>query len=82
MTIVMNAPIAAGKFKATCLQLLDEVEERRTEFVITKHGRAVARLVPMEAVRRPIFGRMQGSASITGDLLAPLGVSWNAETDE
>jgi prevent-host-death family protein len=41
--------IAAGEFKARCLALLDEVAARRTELVVTKHGRPVARVVPIAA---------------------------------
>ena len=38
--------IAAGKFKDTCLKLLDEVAKTRTPVVITKRGRPVAQLMP------------------------------------
>ena len=41
-----------SKFKAKCLHLLDEVRQNRKEIVITKRGRAVARLVPVATARR------------------------------
>jgi prevent-host-death family protein len=41
----MQRQIAAGEFKAKCLHLLDEVRQSRQEIVITKRGRAVARLL-------------------------------------
>lgn len=40
--------IQASTFKATCLKLLDDVAERRSSLTITKHGRPVARLVPID----------------------------------
>ncbi|MBI4705329.1 MAG: type II toxin-antitoxin system Phd/YefM family antitoxin, partial [Deltaproteobacteria bacterium] len=40
--------IAAGQFKAKCLALLDEVAEHAESYVITKRGRPVARVVPLE----------------------------------
>lgn len=40
--------IAASKFKAQCLALLDVVEGERRSFVVTKHGRPVAKLVPLD----------------------------------
>ena len=40
--------IPAGEFKAKCLALLDEVRDTQEEIVVTKRGKAVARLVPME----------------------------------
>ena len=40
--------VAATTFKATCLQLLDEVAETGRPVVVTKRGRPVARVVPLE----------------------------------
>ena len=36
--------IAAGQFKAQCLQLMDQVKLTHEEIIITKHGRPVAKL--------------------------------------
>lgn len=72
--------IAAGKFKATCLGLLDEVQRERKEIVITKRGKPVARIVPIEAKKIPnLFGRMKGSVEILGDIISPIGEIWDAE---
>jgi prevent-host-death family protein len=72
--------IAAGKFKATCLGLLDEVQRERKEIVITKRGKPVARIVPVEAEKIPnLFGRMKGSGTILGDIISPIGEIWDAE---
>ena len=54
MFMVMDAKwkvreIAAGEFKAKCLQLMDEVQEEGIELVITKRGKPVAKLVPADA---------------------------------
>ncbi|MFN6121054.1 MAG: type II toxin-antitoxin system Phd/YefM family antitoxin [Actinomycetes bacterium] len=43
----MATEIRASDFKATCLALLDDVADHRAEYVITKRGRPVARLVPI-----------------------------------
>ena len=40
--------IMASTFKARCLALLDQVELDRVPLVITKHGKPIARLVPMD----------------------------------
>ena len=73
----MAATIPAGEFKAKCLKLLDEVAETRKPLVITKHGKAVAQLVPMEA-EDSLFGSMKGSVTILGDIISPLDVEWEA----
>ncbi len=46
VTTVMEKEITATQFKARCLRLLDEVAETGEPLVITKHGRAVARVEP------------------------------------
>ena len=46
----------AGEFKAKCLKLMDEVNETGTTIVITKRGRPVSRLVPVEREGRGISG--------------------------
>lgn len=40
--------IPAGRFKQQCLALLDEVASSRNPIVVTKRGRPVARVVPIE----------------------------------
>ena len=75
----MKTQIAAGEFKAKCLRLLDEVHRSRKEIVITKRGRAVARLLPAEENTPAVFGRMKGTVEILGDLIAPLGERWDAD---
>jgi prevent-host-death family protein len=44
--------IAAGKFKDVCLKTIDEVAATKTPVVITKRGRPVAKLVPVEPARK------------------------------
>ena len=66
----MQQKIAAGAFKAGCLGLLDEVEQQRSEIVITKRGRPVARLVPIGESASAIFGRLKGTGRIIGDIFS------------
>jgi prevent-host-death family protein len=65
--------IAAGKFKATCLALLDEVQAKREPVRVTKNGKAVARLVPEPTEGAdPIFGFYRGKLDIVGDVMSPV----------
>lgn len=75
----MKQTIAAGEFKAKCLHLLDEVQQSRKEIVITKRGRAVARLAPVEEEFPSVFGRMKGSGVILGDIISPIDEKWDAD---
>jgi prevent-host-death family protein len=75
----MKQQIAAGEFKAKCLSLLDDVEKTRQEIVITKRGRPVARVVPIEKGKaQPTWGRMQGTIEILGDIISPIDEKWDA----
>jgi prevent-host-death family protein len=40
--------IPATRFKAECLQLLDDVAEGGETIIVTKRGKPVARLLPLE----------------------------------
>lgn len=71
--------IAAGKFKSQCLALMDEVEKKRKEIIITKRGRPVAKLVPVESGDNPLIGGMRGTIRIMGDIVAPIGEPWDVE---
>ena len=69
--------LAAGKFKDVCLQTLDEVAASRRPVVITKRGKPVAKLVPIDApLRQP---SLAGSVvSETGDPYST-GEVWDAD---
>ena len=68
--------IAAAKFKAQCLALLDEVGP--DGIVITKHGRPVAKLIPFGADSKSLIGVLAGKVKIKGDILST-GSDWDAE---
>ncbi len=64
--------IAAGEFKAKCLQLMDAVQEKKSEVLITKRGKAVARLTSVEEPVVNLFGSLAGTITYHGDILKPL----------
>ncbi len=65
--------IAASEFKAKCLALLDEVAETKEELVVTKRGKAVARVVPAEEPRS-LIGTV--TYHISDDELVHGGIDW------
>jgi prevent-host-death family protein len=73
--------IPAGAFKARCLRLMEQVRTTRRPVVITKRGKPVARLVPVDEAppRREIFGCMRGTVTIQGDIIGPTGEEWHAQ---
>jgi len=64
--------MAAGAFKAKCLKVMDQVQAKRESVIITKRGKPVARLVPIDEADDPIFGFMKGKGKITGDIVSPI----------
>ena len=70
----------AGQFKARCLRVMEDVKKYRIPVLITKKGRAVAKLVPPDAAAPDVFGCMAGTARIVGDIEAPVVAadSWGA----
>jgi prevent-host-death family protein len=74
--------IPAGEFKAKCLKLMDEVAETREPIIITKFGKPVAQMIPIEEKRVELFGAMRGTVLWEGDIISPLGEDawgWFAE---
>ena len=63
--------MAAGSFKTKCLAVMDEVQAKRETVVITKHGKPVAKLVPVSAESDEIYGFLKGKGTIQGDIVSP-----------
>jgi prevent-host-death family protein len=64
--------MAAGKFKANCLKIMDEVSATREPVLIRKRGRPVAKLVPAAAPVDNFIGRLEGIVKIVGDIESPV----------
>jgi prevent-host-death family protein len=63
--------MAAGAFKAKCLSVMDEVRAKRETVIITKHGKPVAKLVPVDAEADEIYGFLAGKGRVVGDVVSP-----------
>jgi prevent-host-death family protein len=78
-----NRHVAAAEFKGNCLRLIDEVAQQRQPIIITKRGKPVAKLMPLEE-ERPVdlFGYMAGTAKICGDIVSPIeDVEWTGDAE-
>jgi prevent-host-death family protein len=63
--------MAAGAFKVHCLKVMDEVQAKRQAVLITKRGKPVAKLVPVEQEKDDIFGFYKGKIKINGNIVSP-----------
>jgi prevent-host-death family protein len=71
----------ASEFKAKCLVVMDEVQARRVEVIVTKRGKPVAKLVPVDDAPAGAFGFMRGTVVAHADLVAPDDDAWRETSD-
>jgi prevent-host-death family protein len=66
--------MAAGKFKAQCLAVMDEVQAKRVPVLVTKNGKPVAKLVPIDLPEGedPLDAFYFGKIEIVGDIMKPI----------
>ena len=69
--------ISVSKFKAECLAILDHLESEGIE--ITKHGKTVAKVIPVEQQSSSLIGCMKGKIKKKGNMFST-GIEWNAES--
>ena len=58
----------AGEFKARCLRVMEQVSRTRRPVTITKRGRPIARLVPVDTDSQPFLDSLRSRISIAGDI--------------
>ena len=63
--------MATDSFMSKCLAVLDEVHTKRETVIITKHGKLVAKLVPVNVEKDEIYDFIAGKGAIVGDIIAP-----------
>ena len=78
--------VPAGKFKATCLELMDRVAATGEEVIITKRGKVVAKLVAAtreQKKAKSVFGCMKDSIlhSAPDRELFSTRTKWNANSE-
>jgi prevent-host-death family protein len=69
--------VPAAEFKARCLSLLDRLGPEG--IVITKHGKPVAKLIPIHTDTAKMIGSYKGKIKIKGNILST-GIKWHAES--
>lgn len=72
----------ASRFKAECLAILDQVERMRISVTVTKHGRPIARVVPLDDADKAVG--LKGTVQLVAEedeAYYSTGESWDLEPD-
>lgn len=67
--------INAAKFKEQCLSILDHLSPEG--IIVTKHGKPVAKVIPMNSSCASLIGSFKGKLRIHGDIFST-GQEWDA----
>ncbi len=75
-----TSPVAAAQAKAHLLSIMDEVHENGIPVIVTKRGKPLVMIAPLEPTppSPDIFGCMKGTVTITGDIVGPEPDEWEA----
>jgi prevent-host-death family protein len=62
----------ASSFKTNCFAVMDEVRTKHETIVITKHGKPIVKLIPVNTGADDIYNFFAGKGAITGDVVSPV----------
>lgn len=67
--VASKKQIPAAEFKAKCLQIMDRVAKDGRAVIVTKRGKPVVRIVPVEEPKADdVFGCLADRFQIVGDI--------------
>jgi prevent-host-death family protein len=83
MSLKDRNAVGAAEFKARCLELIDHVHDGNVEYVVTRHGTPVAKLVPVGThVTGSALGSMHGTVLRYDDPFDPVPAAWAIDRPE
>ena len=75
-----RAEVPASEVKNAWHEYVDRVSQAREEIIVTRYGKPVMRLTPVEPEEQPgIFGFLSGTLLVHGNVVAPSGEVWDAD---
>jgi prevent-host-death family protein len=74
--------ISASEFKATCLELMDDVARTGADVIVTKHGRPVVRVSAVSEHSDSPWGFLADSVVHHGDIISPDDAFWSVSPTE
>lgn len=77
----MDQEVAISYFKAHCLKIIEEIQKKQQRITITRRNKPLAIISPVES-STPLFGSLQGTAEIKGDIVTAIDTPWEATHDQ
>jgi prevent-host-death family protein len=74
----MSKSINASEGKAKFLSLIDDISTSGEPVTVTKRGKPLVDIVPHRPRGKNAFGLLKGRMKITGDIISPIDVEWEA----
>ena len=73
--------ITAVEFRSNCFKILDEVDQKHIDVIITKRGKPIAKLVRYETDPRkdPLLGSLPNAGVTVGDLTEAFDDEWELD---
>lgn len=73
--------VSSSDLKNGWHEYLDRVRQARQEIVVTRYGKPIARLSPVDGEEGEdgIFGVLAGTVTVHGDIVAPIDEAWEAD---
>jgi len=73
--------ITAADFRSNCFKVLDEVDQKHIDVIITKRGKPIAKLVHYETdpCTDPLLGSLLNAGTTVGDLTEAFDEEWELD---
>jgi prevent-host-death family protein len=75
----MSKKVAISQFKAHCLEIIESLQSDHQPIIITKRDKPIAKVMPLENEKIPLFGMFRSKGKINGDIISPIEEKWNAQ---
>jgi prevent-host-death family protein len=70
--------VPASEVKNAWHEFVDLVSRGRQEVIVTKYGRPIMKLVPVDNPAPKLVGLMAGTLVVVGDIVEPLDEVWES----
>lgn len=69
--------MSVSQFKTTCLAVLERVDKQKKRILITKRGKPLAEIIPVENTREAV--PLKETVTFIGDIVSPVAMEdWEA----